>query len=241
VLRFALVLLLLGACDAQALAKEVLRGSGRAATEERAVSGFHAIAVSVPGRVTAVQDGSERATVTADDNVLAKLETVVDSGALRIRFARNVDVRPRTPIAITVHVRSLDSIASAGRVTVEVPRLEGERLDARLAGSARIVLPDLRLRSLSIHASGHAHGLAIGRVDTFDLAMAGAGELNAARLDAERASAHIAGSATAVLWVRDALEAQITGSGSVRYFGNPAVRSHVAGSGRVQRIGASPP
>ena len=240
-LRLAIVLLLLGAWDAQALAKEVLRGSGRAATEERAVSGFHAIAISVPGRVTAVQDGSEKATVSADDNVLPKLETVVDSGVLRIRFARDVEVRPRTPIAITVHVRTLDSIATAGRVSVEVPRLEGERLDARLAGSGRIVLPDLRLRSLSIHASGHAHGLAIGRVDTFDLGMAGAGEINAARLDAKRVSANIAGSASVVAWVRDRLEARITGSGTVRYFGDPAVRSHVAGSGRVERIGAAPP
>ncbi len=240
-LRLVLVLLAFGFCDAQALAKAALGGSGRAATEERTVSGFHAIAVSVPCRVTAIQDGSESATLTADDNVLPKLETAVDAGVLRIRFPRNVEVRPRTPIAITVHVRSLDSIATAGAVTVEVPRLEGARLDVRLAGSARIVLPGLRLEALSLHTRGHAHGLAIGRVDAFGLDMAGGGEMNAARLEAKRASARIEGSATAVVWVRDRLDARITGSGSVRYFGDPAVRSRIAGSGRVKRIGASPP
>ncbi|HUI99824.1 MAG TPA: head GIN domain-containing protein [Usitatibacter sp.] len=240
-LRLLLVLLSFVLCDAQALAKEVVRGSGRAATEERGVSGFHAIAVSVPGRVTAIQGASEGATLTADDNVLPKIVTVVDAGVLRIRFPHGVDVRPRTPIANTVHGRSLDSFETAGAVTVEVPRLEGKRLDARLAGSGRIVLPELRLGTLSIRSSGHAHGLAIGRVDRFELGMAGSGEMNAARLDAASASVHIAGSATAVVWVRERLEAGITGSGSVRYFGDPGVRSRVAGSGRVRRMGASPP
>lgn len=240
-LRLVLVLLLFGAFDGHVLAREVLRGSGRAASEERAVSGFHALAVSVPAHVVAIQDGSEGARVTADDNVLPKIGTVVEGGVLRIRFPRNLDVRPRTPIAITVHVRALDSIETAGSVTIEVPHLQGERLEARLAGSGRIVLPDLHLHSLSIRTSGHAHGLAVGQADTVDLGMAGEGELNAARLDAKRAGVHIAGSATVVLWVRDALEARITGSGTVRYFGDPAVSPHVAGSGRVTRIGPSPP
>jgi len=212
-----------------------------AATRDRPVSGFHALTVSVPAHVTVVQGDAEGATLTADDDVLAKVETVVDGGVLRIRFPKNVEVRPVTPIRITVRVRSLDSVATAGAVTVEAPRLEGQSLAVKLAGSGRIVLPDVRLGELSIDTSGHAHGLAIGRVDALEVGMAGEGEMNAVRLDAKRATVRIAGSAKVVVWVRDRLDASISGAGSITYFGDPRVESHVSGSGRVQRTGAAPP
>lgn len=212
-----------------------------AATEQRSVSGFHALAVSVPARVTVLQGDAEGMTLTADHDVLAKIETVVGDGVLRIRFPRDVHPHPKNPIAITLHVRSLDSVATAGAVTVEIPRIEGERLAVKLAGSGRIVLPDVKLAELSIGTSGHAHGLAIGRADALDIDMAGAGEMNAVRLDAARADVRIAGSAKVVVWVRERLDAAITGSGAVAYFGDPAVRSHVNGSGWVRRTAAAPP
>jgi hypothetical protein len=138
-------------------------------------------------------------------------------------------------------MRALDSVVTAGAVTVEVPRLAGESLAVKLAGSGRIVLPDVKLHRLSIDTSGHAHGLAIGRVDALEVGMAGEGEMNAVRLDAGSASVKIAGSAKVVVWARDRLDASISGSGSVTYFGDPRVDSHVSGSGRVQRAGAAPP
>lgn len=212
-----------------------------AATEQRSVSGFHALAVSVPAHVTVMQGAAEDVALTADDDVIAKIETVVEAGVLRIRFPRGIHPHPTRPIAITVHVRSLDSVATAGAVTVEIPRIEGERLAVKLAGSGRIVLPDVKLAALSIGTSGHAHGLAIGRADALDVHMAGEGEMNAVRLDARRADVRIAGSAKVVVWVRERLDAAITGSGSVAYFGDPAVQSHVNGSGWVRRTAAAPP
>src|SRR5690242_6411824 len=81
-----------------------------AATEQRPVSGFHALAVSVPAHVTVMQGAAEDVALTADDDVIAKIETVVEEGVLRIRFPRGVHPHPAQPIAITVHVRSLDSV-----------------------------------------------------------------------------------------------------------------------------------
>lgn len=212
-----------------------------AATQERSVSGFHALAVSVPANVTVIQGDTEHATLTADDDVLAKIETVVDGGVLRIRFEKDADAHPSKPVEVTVRARTLDSIATAGRVTIRVPHLQGDRLAVKLAGSGRIVLPDLEVAELSIDASGHAHGLAIGRVDALEVHMAGEGEMNAVRLDAKRAEVRIAGSAKVVAWVHERLDAAITGSGSVTYFGDPEVSSRVTGSGWVRRTGAAPP
>ncbi|HSN21043.1 MAG TPA: head GIN domain-containing protein [Usitatibacter sp.] len=220
---------------------EAVQGSGHAVTEERAVSGFHGISVSLPAHVVILQGKEERATVTADDNVLPKLLTNVSGGVLELRFREAVSVRTRTPIEITVRARSIDRIAIAGAAKVEAPRLEGERLLANLSGSTQLVLPGLALGRLSIHSSGHTHALAIGRVDALDLDIDGAGEINAVRLDAKRADISISGSAKVVAWVRDALRVQVSGSGLVSYFGDPAVEKSVSGSAVVARMGSAPP
>lgn len=215
--------------------------SVRAATDERAVGGFHSIDVAVPSHVTVLQSATEGIAITADEEVIPRIVTAVESGVLRIRFLDDRLVRSKIPIRIAVRARSLDSLVTAGAVTVEVPRLEGERLDVRMSGSGRAILPDLHLERLSMRSSGHGHALAIGRVDAFDLVVQGAGEINAVRLDAKRASVRIAGSAQVVAWVREALEVHIAGTGAVRFFGDPRVQSHIAGSGRVERVGAAPP
>jgi hypothetical protein len=217
-------------------------GSGHAVTEERAVSGFHGLAISVPSEVDLRQGASEGLALTADDNVLPRIRTFVDAqGVLEVRFPRNVIVRPRTPIRISVRAKRIDSIALAGHVRLESGALRADRLKVNLAGDAGIALPDLETDSLVVHTSGHSHVMAAGKADALDLGIAGSGEANLARLAARRAAVRIAGSAEVAAWARERLEVRITGSGAVRYFGDPQVRKRIAGSGRVERLGDSPP
>jgi hypothetical protein len=222
-------------------AAETLTGSGRAAHEERAVAGFHGIAVSVPAHVEVLQGEREGLAISADDNVMPRIESTVERGELRIRFPRDLQVRTRTPIEITVRARKIDSHSLAGAVRLEAQRLRAEDLAARLSGAAQLVLPDLAARSLSIRASGHCHAMTSGKVESFELEIAGSGEINAARLEERRAAVRISGSAQAVVWVHDWLSASVTGSGAVHYFGDAALERRLVGSGRVVRLGASPP
>jgi hypothetical protein len=222
-------------------AAQILTGSGHAAHEERAVAGFRGIAVSVPAHVEVLQGDREGLAITADDNVMARIEATVERGVLRIRFPRGLQVRTRTPIELTVHARAIDSLSLAGAVRLEAQRVKAGDLVARVSGSGQLVLPDLDARSLSIHASGHCHAMASGRVESFQLEIAGAGEINAARLEERRARVRISGSAQAVVWVHDTLSASVTGSGAVHYFGDASVEKRVTGSGRVARLGPAPP
>jgi len=220
---------------------ETIAGSGRAVTEERSVSGFHGIAVSVPGRVELVQGADEGMTLTADDNVLARIITNVDRGVLRVRFPRGVSVRARTPIHLVVRARTVDSISIAGAARLEARKLEGDRIAVELAGSASALLPAVAARELVLGTSGHCHAMLGGKTERFVLKIAGAGEINAARLEAQQATVRIAGSAQVAAWVLRSLEARVTGSGAVRYFGDPRIERRVVGSGVVERLGASPP
>ncbi len=237
----AAMIAVLALLAAAASGAETLEGSGHGATVRRDATGFHALAVSVPAQVELVQGTEEGARLTADDNVLPALSTVVEDGVLRIRFPRHLRVRPRTPIVIRVETPRMDRIVLVGRVRLTAAKLEADRLAADLDGSAMITLPDVRARTLLMRASGHCHGMAAGRVERFELNLAGEGEINAARLQAAEASIGITGAAQVATWVHDRLQARITGTGAVRYFGDPVVEKSVIGRGVVERLGAAPP
>jgi len=226
---------------AVAFAAPPIEGSGRAASADRGARDFHALAVSVPSRVDLVQGEAEGLTIEADDNVLPLIRSGVEDGVLRIRFPEGVSVRPRTPIRITVRLRSIARVTLAGAVRLEAPVLKADRLELRLSGSSSVRMPKIAARAIDLQSSGHCHAMAAGTADDLRLRISGAGEINAAELDARRVRAEISGSAQVAAWAREALEARITGSGAVRYFGDPALTKRVAGSGVVQRLGAAPP
>ena len=61
-------------------AAETLTGSGMPATATRNAAGVRSVAMSVPGKLEIVAGDTGKLTVTADDNVLAVLETTVERG-----------------------------------------------------------------------------------------------------------------------------------------------------------------
>jgi hypothetical protein len=197
-----------------------ITGSGRALTEQREVAGFKGIALSLPGRVEIVQGAAEGVTLTADDNVVPEIETVVERGVLHIRFRENTRVTTRTRIGITVKARAIESIALAGSGDVIAPSLDSPELTVRVAGSGDVKLG--------------------GRAESLLVRISGSGDVDAGRFDTQRAKVSVAGSGDATVWARKSLEVSVSGSGDVRYFGDPEVRKKVAGSGTVRRKGASP-
>ena len=205
---------------ASASAWTSITGSGQALTQQRAVSGFTGVALSVPGRLEIVQGDAEGVTLTADDNVAPEIETVVEGGVLHVRFRKGTNVRTRTRIGITVKARAIHSIAVAGSGDVIAPSLDSPGLKVRIAGSG-----DVRLG---------------GRAETLEVRISGSGDVDAGRFDTQRAKVSVAGSGDALVWARKSLEVRVSGSGDVRYFGDPDVRQQIAGSGSVRRKGASP-
>lgn len=126
-------------CVPLAWAEEVV-GSGKAVTENRAVSGFRAVALSVPATVELVQGASETLTLTADDNIAQLIESVVEDGQLRIRFRERgrLNVRTRTPIRIAITARVVDSISVAGSADVRASNLSTASLHVSIAGSGDV-------------------------------------------------------------------------------------------------------
>jgi len=208
---------------ASALASaETLTGSGTPATDTRNVAGTRSVSLSVPGKLEIVVGDAEKLTLAGDDNVLPAIETTVDRGELRIRFRErgSLNVRLKTPLRMTLAVKSIEGISVAGSGDVLANALDARKLALSIAGSGNITLG--------------------GKAQALDVQIAGSGDVKAGKLEAKSASVSIAGSGDATLWARESLHASIAGSGDVRYYGDPSVQRSVMGSGSVRRVGPAP-
>ena len=199
---------------------ETLSGSGRTATQARDAKGFNAVELAIPGKMEIVQGDKEGVTITADDNLLAEIETVVERDALRIRFRKNLNVRTQTPIRVTLHAKMLQAIS--------------------LAGAGDVTAPSLNARDLAVRISGSGDVQLAGKAESLQVRISGSGDVKAGKLETQSAKVSIAGSGGVTLWAKQSLEVSVAGSGDVRYYGDPTVARKIAGSGSVRRAGAAP-
>ena len=188
--------------------------------ESRLVADFTEIGVSAPIDVQVTQGESPELTLEGDPEVLARIETVVENGRLRIR-TRAGDSRWswHGKAKARVTARRIEALAVAGSGDINAPSITGEALKVSIAGSG-----DVRVG---------------GKVDRLTASIAGSGDIRADRLDAQRVKVTIAGSGDATVRARQALSVSVAGSGDVRYYGDPTVEKAVLGSGSVRRVGGS--
>lgn len=188
--------------------------------ETRTVGEFTGIAVSAPIDVHVTQGGGPTVTLEGDAEALARIETVVESGRLRIRTRPGERSRSWSrKVTARVTARRIEALSIAGSGDIIAPALTGESLDVSIAGSG-----DVRVG---------------GKVAGLTASIAGSGDIRAGELEAQRVKVTIAGSGDAVVHARQALSVNVAGSGDVRYHGDPAVEQTILGSGSVRRARGS--
>jgi Putative auto-transporter adhesin, head GIN domain len=215
-------------------------GSGKAATETREASGFAAISLRGNMDLVVRQGAREGVQVTADDNLLPLLQTVVegsgDQRTLVIQWPRGETVRTRAKTVVTVDVVKLTSVASSGSGDINVESLKTPALKLSISGSSDARLMKLDTDQLNVSISGSGDVSASGRAGKLGLSIAGSGNLRARELAADDVDISIAGSGNADVQAAKTLAVAIAGSGDVAYSGAATLtKSRIAGSGRVRQ------
>lgn len=225
-----------------ALARETLVGSGKMATEARPVSGFTHVGIVVPGKVQLTQGNTESLTITADDNVLPHIESVVEKGVLKVRFRHDHDLSVRNvTITLVVNARELDGISIGGSGDVTASAIKSPKLALNIGGSGNVKVASVDAAEVAVRIGGSGDvSIGGGRTEKLSVSIGGSGEMKAPRLESKHAKVTVAGSGDASVWVRESLAVTVAGSGGVRYYGDPKVERTVVGSGDVRRAGASP-
>ena len=217
-------------------AEAATSGSGHMATEKRAVSDFDAIAQDGSIDLMVRQTGKEGVEISAEDNLLPLIETVVENRTLQVRFKRGEWVRSHRNIRVTVDVIKLNAVAMAGSGDVQIEGVKTPSLKVTLSGSSDAKMRKLDTDALEIRISGSGDVAADGSARQLKLSIAGSGDARLADLTADDVSVRIAGSGDADVTANKSLDVSVAGSGDVRYGGKvAAVKSSMVGSGSISR------
>lgn len=219
---------------------KLIKGSGVMKTDTRNVSGFNHISLSIPGNVEIVQGSTEGIRIEGDDNIVPLVETVVEGGILKIRFAeKNMSIGTKT-LKLVVNAKTVEGLSVAGSGDLHAAKLQSAKLKASIAGSGDVTITSLDADSLIVSIAGSGNFAAGGKAKTIETRISGSGDLKIGKLDANSVKVSIAGSGDAIVWARDSLTVSVAGSGDVQYYGDAKVSQSVAGSGSVKRLGTAP-
>jgi hypothetical protein len=189
-------------------------GSGVVVTENRPLTGFHAVEVHGAGAIDVRMSDHEAVDVETDDNMLPYIHTEVVDGRLVISLQSGMSFRD---VTLKVHVQAvqLDAVTGAGAADIAVDGLAGAPLSLALQGSG-----DARLQ---------------GTTASLTIDVDGSADVDAAGLIAEAATVRVSGSGDVELHATTSLDASIQGSGDITYHGAPpTLVTDVAGSGDIE-------
>jgi hypothetical protein len=215
---------------------------GKAFTDQtRPVSGFTSIASSGSFHVYVKIDGTESLKINADDAVINEIETVVESGTLKIRYKGDHGFNWRdnnhanAKVDIYVSAKSLSSLINSGSGSIKVENtINTSNFKAVLSGSGSITT-DVKAGEVQATISGSGNIHLSGNANDASISISGSGNVEAKELKTQSSSVSISGSGNVHIDAEKELSSRIVGSGSVRYSGNAAVNTTKVGSGSVYK------
>ncbi len=210
---FALVIALFSVGCLRASGPTIV-GSGNSKTEVREIGSFKNIHSAGSMSIVVTIGDAVSCKVTADDNVLPILETIVDGDTLKVGSKQSFSSKTRIVVELTVPaVHSL-----------------------HLAGSGDSIITGMKQSDFEVRIAGSGSAKVDGEVESVTVSIAGSGAAKLANLKAKSGKVKIAGSGSVNVHCTESISAEIAGSGDVVYAGNPPqVQQQIAGSGSVRK------
>jgi hypothetical protein len=227
--------ILLAGCTS--LPPACIDGSGQVVTEDRTVTEFQSISLSMPAVVTVRDGGPPALQVTADDNVLPLISTGVRSGDLSLAYTRPC-VRPTRAVQITARADTINELSILGTGDIRTDGvITGSDLKSSITGTGNMDLA-AEVSHLESSITGTGTVILTGTADDLVISIPGAGTVDASKLAARKVTVEILGSGNALVDVSESLSVKIMGSGSVVYTGNPgSIEQSITGSGSIRKVG----
>lgn len=188
-----------------------LPGSGVAASETRAVSGFTGVLVDGSTDLEIVAGEDFSVTLHADDNVLPLLVTEVVGTTLRISAKESYSAE--TQVRAVISMPTIDEVIINGSGDVQVRGVSGARFRAKIGGAGDVV--------------------ATGKVDVAVAEISGSGSIDFDDLVSTRAEVVVRGAGDVYVAASKELDVRIDGVGDVTYSGAPEVTQKISGVGSV--------
>jgi Putative auto-transporter adhesin, head GIN domain len=190
-----------------------VEGSGVPATQTREVAPFSGVELAGANNVIVHVGETQSVVVHADDNLLDRVTTEVQSGRLVIGNEPG-SFSTKSPMVVEIAVPSLDALTLSGSGNISVEGVAAKSLDVSLPGSGML--------------SG------AGSADRLDVTVGGSGTVQFTELAAKHVRAGVSGSGSIFVTATESLAASVSGSGAIIYAGSPGeVTRDITGSGAI--------
>jgi hypothetical protein len=201
---FGPAVLLISSCSL--VTGNVIRGSGRVASESRPVSGFDEIEVCCGMQLVLSQGQSESLEIEAEDNILPEIVSEVIGNRLSLQFDNpggTKSYRLTRPVRVSVSSIEIRSLGVSGGGSLEAGPIESDRVSLELSGGSRAEMESLAADSLEVGISG-------------------GGRYSAQELQVNHLSLDLSGGSTASILAlqSERLELAVTGGGNVEVAGS---------------------
>jgi hypothetical protein len=210
----------------------------KANSEDRHLTGFHAVNVAGSFDVLIKQGSTESVVVDAPSDVIGYVTTEVNGGVLKIYTKDRKDgwrnLFNNKKVIVYVTIKTVDAISLTGSGDVSFKNgVVANALKLQLTGSGD-VSGKVTAKSLETSITGSGDVEVWGRADASRVSITGSGDYSGTDLATINTSASVGGSGDITLNVSGSLEARVSGSGDIHYKGSPKnVSKTKSGSGDI--------
>ncbi len=238
-ISFSLTLFIIGNLQviAQNQSNNSIEGSRNVVTKTVKTQPYNLINVSGSMDVFLEKGSEGNISITAEDNVLDKIEVESDGITLTVSMKKNTSLRNTKKIKIVVPYMEISEITLRGSGNIEGnDMLKSSSLALNIHGSGEIKV-SVESNSLDAQLNGSGNMKLNGKTTNLEVKTTGSGNFEGKELTSENAEVYISGSGDSTIFVKNSLKARIQGSGSIFFAGNPPTNdAKVMGSGKVKSI-----
>jgi hypothetical protein len=206
-----------------------IHGNGKVVKEERNVSNFESVSVSMGIDVLINQDSFEKVVVEADENIMKILRTEVSGSKLKIFLEEGVLHAKKMKVYVTLKtLKSLE--CSSGSETKSANKINAENLTIH-ASSGSAVNMEISCNQLKAESSSGSNLRVSGTAQSVKADSSSGSEINASELVAEMGEASASSGANLKVNVTKAIKAHCSSGAQINVSGNPATRDTDSSSG----------
>ena len=202
-------------------------------TQNRNVSGYHAIDVSTGIDLYITMGNTEEVKIVADDDIIDNIVTEVKNGTLHIYTKRNnwFNWGGNKTRKAYVTVKELTEIdASSGSDVNSENTLEGEELEVSASSGSDVEL-DVHYKNFSIDASSGSDAEFSGKVKYLTAEASSGSDIDASGLESQICKASASSGSDISVRVSHELVARASSGADIQYYGNPAMKDIDESSG----------
>lgn len=215
---------LMSSCKIELNSPAIIEPSKNIVKNEYKLPAFDQMDVNVVANVKFIQGSADdyRVVLSCPDNYVELFSFEVEHGnELEISFVRdNINIMAKN-VDVTVYAPNLRKLENASVASIEIDRLEGERLKVENSGVGSVYLSGLQLADFEAECSGVGSMELGGQAERADLECSGVGSIRAGELKAKSVKADVSGVGGISCYASESIDARVSGVGSLKYGGHP--------------------